>query len=117
MCDLCCICYITVCSAIAPINVKWVAFPVTVNVRVTVVPAPPAVVSAEKVTSRTYVFLNILRVVSFRLSNASTKLSSEAKPTTPSFKSLKSEPNVCPSAVVLKPAIWVSTYALCDLYY
>ena len=38
------------------------AFPVTVNVRVTVVPAPPAVVSAEKVTSRTYVFLNILKV-------------------------------------------------------
>ena len=82
------------------------AFPVTVNVRVTVVPAPPAVVSAEKVTSRTYVFLNILKVVSFRLSNASTTLSSEAKPTAaPSFKSLKFEPNVCPSAVVLKPAI------------
>ena len=52
-----------------------VAFPVTVNVNVTVVPAPPAVISETKVTSRTYVFLKILKEVSLILSRTLIKLS------------------------------------------
>ena len=88
-----------------------VAFPVTVNVNVTVVPAPPVVISETKVTSRTYVFLKILKEVSLILSRTLIKLSLAWNPTeAPSFNVLKVPPNVVPSAVVLRLAISSSTY-------
>ena len=80
--------------------------------RVTVVPAPPAVLSATKVTSRTNVFFCILYIDSFNLSIAEyTVVLVPMLVTAPSFNAIP-VPIVDELAKVLIAPVTESTYAL-----